>query len=47
MEKNKGDEVRRAIEAFTEKKKNLDPLGSYTGVPKEKSDKPVQDADDI
>lgn len=24
-----------------------DPLGSYTGVPKEKWEKPVQDADDL
>ncbi len=24
-----------------------DPFGSYTGVPKEKDEKPVQDADDL
>lgn len=25
----------------------VDPNGSYTGVPKEKGEKPVQDADDL
>ncbi len=27
--------------------KNTDPNGSYTGVPKNKNEKPVQDADDM
>ncbi len=26
---------------------NADPMGSYTGVPKEPMEKPVQDADDL
>ena len=33
----------------TEKKETIvtDPMGSYTGVPAEKGDIPVQDADDL
>ncbi len=32
----------------TEKDKIIiDPFGSYTGVPEEKDDKPIQDADDL
>ena len=27
--------------------KNTDPLGSYTGVPANPNDKPIQDADDL
>ena len=26
---------------------NFDPLGSYTGTPADKNDKPIQDADDL
>jgi hypothetical protein len=26
---------------------NFDPLGSYTGNPADKNDKPIQDADDL
>lgn len=29
------------------KKISTDPLGSYTGVPEDKYEKPVQDADDL
>jgi hypothetical protein len=29
------------------KKINTDPLGSYTGVPEDPCEKPVQDADDL
>ena len=31
----------------TEEQDVSDPLGSYTGVPKEKNERPVQDADDL
>ena len=47
FEKYKENRVKRAIDAFTEERKHHDPLGSYTGVPKQKGDKPVQDSDDI
>lgn len=26
---------------------SFDPLGSYTGTPKDKGDRPIQDADDL
>lgn len=32
---------------FIDKKIDTDPQGSYTGRPKDKNEKPVQDADDL
>ena len=32
---------------FSNSKIVTDPMGSYTGIPVEKEDKPVQDADDL
>ena len=32
---------------YTDPKIQTDPFGSYTGVPKQRSDKPVQDVDDL
>ena len=32
---------------FSDKKIVVDPQGSYTGIPRDKNDKPVQDADDL
>ncbi len=40
----------KVIEEYTKaasKKSNTDPNGSYTGVPKDKDERPVQDADDL
>ena len=32
---------------FIDKKIKTDPMGSYTGKPEDRKDKPVQDADDL
>ena len=42
--KSKGGEK---ISLATAQASNTDPLGMYTGVPKDPTDTPVQDADDL
>lgn len=51
MKKNKKNITNKAKEAAnefaTEKQLSTDPMGSYTGKPKNKDEIPVQDADDL
>lgn len=37
----------RVVEDSIVKKDNFDPFGSYSGVPADPDEKPVQDADDL
>lgn len=40
--------TQEAVDAYRTKEQDAtDPLGSYTGVPKDKREIPVQDADDL
>lgn len=44
----KTDPMKKAMEvANTSSAKTIDPYGMYTGVPKDPTEKPVQDADDL
>lgn len=46
--KKKKNRSQEAIKAYTDNEsEKFDPNGSWTGIPKDKFDKPVQDADDL
>ena len=45
--KNKKKSAEEVVHAYAKGGKTTDPNGSYTGVPRNKSEKPVQDADDL
>lgn len=48
MNKNVKKTAEKVVKAYINKKsEKTDPLGSYTGVAKNKKEKPVQDADDL
>ena len=39
--------TKRALDVLNNKPSDTDVNGSYTGIPKQKTDVPVQDADDL
>ena len=41
------DKALSVVRAYSEDGIETDPLGSWTGVPKDRNDRPVQDADDL
>ena len=47
MNKPKKEKQKRLSEKFKTKPVKNDPSGSYTGVPLDPREKPVQDADDL
>lgn len=42
-----GDHLKKNEGTYFDPKIKTDPLGSYTGRPSDRSEKPVQDADDL
>lgn len=46
MKKNQNNKIKEKEET-KQKPSKTDPLGSYTGVPKDPMDTPTQDADDL
>ncbi len=49
INKNKKEKVDQVVKPMLNSlfAKDTDPLGSYTGKPVDKNDKPIQDADDL
>lgn len=47
MEKKQDEVMKKPREIISMKSTATDPFGSYTGIPEEKGEIPVQDADDL
>jgi len=48
LNNNKSKKTKQAIDSYTDKEGlQFDPNGSWTGLPSDKYEKPIQDADDL